>query len=70
MKRDFLFIREVDRLGRICLPIEMRRAYEIDKGAQVVITTTPDGIFLRSIGDAKEQEAEEMLEAIKEREKR
>ncbi len=67
MKRDFMYIRPVDRLGRICLPIEMRRAYDIDKGAQVVITTTPDGIFLRSIDDAKEQATEEVLGATRKR---
>ena len=69
MKRDFMYIRPVDRLGRICLPIEMRRAYDMERGAQVVITTTPDGIFLRQIDDAKEQSSADMLKAIKEREK-
>ena len=35
----------------------------------IVITPTPDGIFLRQIDDAKEQSSAEMLKAIKEREK-
>ena len=70
MKRDFLFMREVDRLGRICLPIEMRRAYDMERGAKVVITTTPDGIFLRCISDAKEQASESLLESIEEKEKK
>ena len=67
MKRAFVFLREVDSLGRICLPIEMRRAYDIDKGAKVVIITTPDGILLRCLDDAKEQATKEMLDAIQER---
>ena len=70
MKRDFVFIREVDRLGRICLPIEMRRAYDMENGAKVVITTTPDGIFLRCLNDAKEQATAPLLEAIIERVKK
>ena len=70
MKRDFLYIREVDRLGRFVIPKEMRKAYDMDAGAKVVITTTEDGIFLRSVGDAKEQANESLLEAIIERMKK
>ena len=42
MKRDFLYIREVDRLGRFVIPKEMRKAYDMDAGAKVVITTTKE----------------------------
>ena len=67
MKRDFMYIREVDRLGRICLPIEMRRAYDMENGAQVVITPTENGIILRCLDDAKEEASKPLLEAILER---
>ncbi len=70
MKRDFMYIRPVDSLGRICLPIEMRRAYDMLNGTQVVITPTPDGIFLRCLDDAKEQSSVEMLKEIKQKEKK
>ena len=69
MKRDFVYIREVDRLGRFVIPKEMRKAYDMDVGARVVITPTENGIILCSLGDAKEQASEYMLEAIEEREK-
>lgn len=67
MKRDFLYIKEVDRLGRICLPIEMRRAYALENGAKVVITPTEDDIILRCLDDAKEQATQPLFEAIMER---
>lgn len=67
MKRDFVYVREVDRLGRICLPIEMRRAYALENGAKVVITPTENGIILRCLEDAKEQITEPLLETIMER---
>ncbi len=70
MKRDFMYIRPVDSLGRVCLPIEMRRAYDMENGTQVVITPTEDGIFLRCIADAKEQARGSLLVEIEEREKK
>ncbi len=67
MKRDFVYVREVDKLGRFVIPKEMRKAYDMDVGAQVVIKPTENGIILCSLGDAKEQASDSMLETIMER---
>lgn len=64
MKGDFVFLRQVDRLGRICLPKEMRMAYEMDAGAQVVITPTENGIVLRCLSDAKDEANQDLIDTI------
>jgi len=40
-------IRKTDSLGRIVLPIEMRRALEWDEHTELEIFAEQDGVFLR-----------------------
>lgn len=40
-------VRRVDDLGRVFIPIDLRRAYEIDFGDPLEIFTTDQGIVLR-----------------------
>ena len=39
-------IKEVDSLGRVVIPKEIRNAYKLDK--EVEIIPTEDGVFLRN----------------------
>lgn len=38
--------KDVDQMGRICIPKEMRRLYNLDK--EVEITATKEGILIKS----------------------
>jgi AbrB family looped-hinge helix DNA binding protein len=40
-------VRRVDDLGRLCLPVEMRKSLGLDTGSPVTITPTEDGLILR-----------------------
>ena len=40
-------IRKVDNLGRIVIPKEIRKFYQINANEEIEIVTTPDGIILR-----------------------
>lgn len=41
------FIRKVDKLGRICLPIDFRRQERLFADAEVEMVLTDDGLLLR-----------------------
>lgn len=47
MKKATGIIRKVDELGRIVIPKELRRVYNINEGDPVEIFTTTDEIVLR-----------------------
>jgi len=40
-------VRRIDELGRIVLPAEVRRAYNISPGSEIEISTSEDTIILR-----------------------
>lgn len=40
-------VRKIDSLGRIVLPVELRKFYRIGKEADVKIIPTKDGILLK-----------------------
>jgi len=40
-------IRKLDSLGRVTLPIEMRRLFKLEKDDWVVMLATDEGILLR-----------------------
>lgn len=40
-------VRKVDQLGRIVLPMELRRAMDLNKGTPIEIFTDEDGIVLK-----------------------
>ena len=40
-------IRKIDELGRIVLPAEIRKAYNINPGSEIEISTSDDMIILR-----------------------
>jgi len=40
-------VRRIDELGRIVLPAEVRRAYNISPGSEIEISTQDDTIILR-----------------------
>ncbi len=39
-------IKEIDNLGRLCIPKEMRQVYKLEKEVELVITA--NGILLRN----------------------
>lgn len=41
------FIRKIDKLGRICLPIEFRRRERLQTNDQVEMIVTDDGLLMR-----------------------
>lgn len=41
------FIRKIDKLGRICLPIEFRRREKLDTNDQVEMLITDNGLLMR-----------------------
>ena len=43
---DFVFKRQVDKLGRIVIPIEMRRFFGFEYGDLVKIIPTENGVLL------------------------
>ncbi|MBR4034915.1 MAG: hypothetical protein IKJ04_08900 [Clostridia bacterium] len=38
--------KEIDNLGRICIPKEMRKLYGFDKEVELIVT--PEGILIRN----------------------
>ena len=40
-------VRNIDRLGRVVIPIELRRAYDIGENTPMEILTTSEGILIR-----------------------
>jgi AbrB family transcriptional regulator, transcriptional pleiotropic regulator of transition state genes len=44
--------RRVDRLGRVVLPVEMRRTFGIQEGDLVEISVTGDAIVLAKVQDS------------------
>jgi transcriptional pleiotropic regulator of transition state genes len=43
-------IRKIDELGRIVLPAEVRKAYNISPGSEIEISTLNDTIILKKYG--------------------
>ncbi|MHC1696425.1 MAG: AbrB/MazE/SpoVT family DNA-binding domain-containing protein [Eubacteriales bacterium] len=39
-------VRNIDQLGRIVLPVELRKQNGLEEGDGLIITVTPDGILL------------------------
>ena len=46
MKKDVGIIKEIDSLGRIVIPKEMRERLSLDKNVEVVMTA--DGVVIRN----------------------
>lgn len=40
-------IRQMDKLGRICIPIDFRKSFEINDETRILITLTDEGILLK-----------------------
>lgn len=51
MKNGIGIIRKIDELGRIVVPIEIRRAFDINSQDSVEIHTTDEGILLKKHTD-------------------
>ena len=52
-------IRKVDKLGRITIPIELRKFYGFEAGKEVSIIDTDDGVLISNPEKKKEQEKAE-----------
>ena len=52
-------IRKVDKLGRITIPIELRKFYGFEVGKEVSIIDTDDGVLISNPEKKKEQEKAE-----------
>lgn len=46
MKTPFM-VRQVDDMGRIVIPVELRRMLELERGQEVSITVQADALVLR-----------------------
>lgn len=53
------FARKIDKLGRICLPVEFRRREKLKANDQIEMLVTEEGLLLR-----KYEEADKLEEAI------
>ncbi len=40
-------IRQVDKLGRICIPIDFRKSFGVDEDSEILVTVTDEGILLK-----------------------
>lgn len=49
-------IRVVDELGRMVIPVTLRRKYGIEKGDELEVIDTPEGILIRKFVGKKESE--------------
>jgi transcriptional pleiotropic regulator of transition state genes len=49
-------LRVVDELGRMVIPVALRRKYGIEKGDELEVLDTPEGILIRKFMDEKESE--------------
>ena len=66
------FIRKIDKLGRICLPIEFRRREKLQTNDQVEMLVTEEGLLIRkyaAMGRLKEAiiEDDRLYEKLKDR---
>ena len=43
----FEVIRYIDKLGRICIPIDVRRAMGVTEQSAIIIEVTEEGVLLR-----------------------
>ena len=43
----FEVVRYIDKLGRICIPIDVRRAMGVTEQSAIIIEVTADGVLLR-----------------------
>lgn len=48
MNQGFSFVREIDMLGRLVVPKDLRVKFGIDSVAKVEIIATPEGVLLKS----------------------
>lgn len=49
--RNTGILRKVDELGRIVIPKEIRKSFEIEEGTEVEIYTNKDGIVIKKYKD-------------------
>ena len=49
-------LRVVDELGRMVIPVALRRKYGIEKGDELEVLDTPEGILIRKFMNEKESE--------------
>lgn len=54
------FVRKIDKLGRICLPMEFRRREKLSTNDQVEMIVTDDGLLMR-----KYEGADKLMAAIR-----
>ena len=55
MTKEVIVERTVDQLGRIVLPKDMRKMYNIDIDSKVILTATDEGIIITNPSKTKEQ---------------
>lgn len=48
-------IRVVDGLGRIVIPVSLRRKYGIERGDELEVIDTPQGILVRKFVECEEE---------------
>ena len=51
MTKGFIVERTVDQLGRIVIPKDMRKMYNVDIGSRVIITATDGGVIIKPADD-------------------
>jgi AbrB family looped-hinge helix DNA binding protein len=61
-------VREIDKLGRVVIPMEVRRAHGWEQGAKMEMLATQDGVMIRAfVSDdhEKTQLVKELTTAVK-----
>ena len=47
----FSVVRHIDKLGRICIPMDFRKSFGISEDTKIIIEETNDGIILKVVND-------------------
>ena len=47
----FSVVRHIDKLGRICIPMDFRKSFGISEDTKITIEETKDGIILKVVND-------------------
>ena len=51
MQKTITFARDIDKVGRLVIPIDVRRMYGIEDGDTLLIIPQEDGILIRKANE-------------------
>lgn len=51
MQKTIIFERDIDKVGRLVIPVDVRRMYGIEDGDTLLIIPQEDGILIRKANE-------------------